>query len=82
MAKSSDEILSDPTTSNWLNSSLRTALTRDPEDAVNDAEFLFNFLEERLKNKNFVEDHLEVIGIGTKKGFAEELKQKIVDEVT
>jgi len=34
------------------------------------------------ENKKFVEDHLEVIGIGTKKGFAEELKQKIVDEVT
>ena len=49
MAKSSDEILSDPTTSNWLNSSLRTALTRDPVDAVNDAEFLFNFLKEQLK---------------------------------
>jgi hypothetical protein len=82
MAKSSGEILSDPTTSNWLHDALRTSLGRDPVKAVNDAEFLFNFLEERLQNKNFVEDHLEVIGIGTKQGFAEELKQKIVDEVT
>ena len=34
------------------------------------------------ENKKFVEDHLEVIAIRTKKGFAQELKQKIVDEVT
>ena len=49
MAKSSDEILSDPTTSKWLHDALITSLDRDPEDAVNDAEFLFNFLKERLK---------------------------------
>ena len=49
MAKSSGEILSDPTTSNWLHDALRTSLDRDPVKAVNDAEFLFNFLKEQLK---------------------------------
>ena len=49
MAKSSGEILSDPTTSIWLHDALRKSLDRDPVDAVNDAEFLFNFLKDRLK---------------------------------
>jgi len=49
--KSSGEILSDPETSNWLHDALRKSLNRDPVDAVNDAEFLLDFLKARLKKK-------------------------------
>jgi hypothetical protein len=43
-----EEILADPTASNWLKNALQTAVERDYVDAVNDAEFLFHWLEERL----------------------------------
>ncbi len=43
-----DEILNDPTTSDWLKSSLRGALVRDPLDVTNDAEILFLVLSVRL----------------------------------
>jgi hypothetical protein len=44
-----EEILTDPTTSDWLKGALRTALERDPVDALNDALVLAATLEERLR---------------------------------
>jgi len=44
----SGEVLSHPTTSNWLHDALRQALKRDPADALYDAEFLLSFLVNRL----------------------------------
>lgn len=44
-----DEILDDPTASDWLKGALRTALERDPVDALNDALVLAATLEERLR---------------------------------
>lgn len=43
-----DDVLSDPTISNWLKSALRSALNRDPLDATNDSEMLFLILSQRL----------------------------------
>jgi hypothetical protein len=43
-----EEILADPTASNWLKDALRTAVERDPVDAANDARFLSEWLEDRL----------------------------------
>jgi len=40
-------VLADPTTSHWLKHSLQQALPRDPVDAVNDAEWLFELLNKR-----------------------------------
>ena len=48
---SSGEILSYPTITDWLHDALRKSLDRDAVDAVNDAEFLLDFLKERLKRK-------------------------------
>ncbi|WNL48383.1 hypothetical protein RKE25_22890 (plasmid) [Dyella sp. BiH032] len=42
-----DNILADPGASNWLKDALRSALTRDPVDAANDASTLKNVLEDR-----------------------------------
>ena len=43
-----DDVLNDPTISNWLKSSLTSALNRDLLDATNDAEMLFFILSRRL----------------------------------
>lgn len=43
-----DEVLNDSTVSNWLKSSLSSALNRDLLDATNDAEMLFFILANRL----------------------------------
>ncbi len=43
-----DEVLNDPTTSDWLKWALRSALNRDILDATNDAEILFMILSARL----------------------------------
>ncbi len=43
-----DEILVDPSASDWLKNALRAALERDPVDAVNDAEMLLKALNEKL----------------------------------
>jgi hypothetical protein len=40
-------VLADPGASNWLKDALRSAITRDPVDAANDASFLKNILEDR-----------------------------------
>jgi len=45
----SKEIFEDPTASAWLRSALRSALERDPVDALNDALALAEVLEERLR---------------------------------
>jgi hypothetical protein len=42
-----DEILNDPSASNWLRDALRKALDRDPVDAANDAEILAAVLAAR-----------------------------------
>ena len=39
-----DKILADPTASFWLKASLRSALSRDPVDAANDADVLARLL--------------------------------------
>ncbi|MDD2859451.1 MAG: hypothetical protein PHT60_14840 [Acidiphilium sp.] len=43
-----ERILEDRSSSYWLTEALRTALLRDPVDAVFDAELLFKALDERL----------------------------------
>ena len=43
-----EEVLNDPTISNWLKSALGSALNRDLLDATNDAEMLFLILSQRL----------------------------------
>jgi hypothetical protein len=43
-----DDVLNDPTISNWLKLALGSALNRDPLDATNDAEILFFILSTRL----------------------------------
>ncbi len=43
-----ENILDDPATSFWLKNALRSALNRDPVDALNDAEVLVVALKERL----------------------------------
>jgi hypothetical protein len=43
------DILQDPSASDWLKAALRTALERDPVDALNDALALAGALEERLR---------------------------------
>ena len=47
-AKIIDDVLNDPTISNWLKSALSSALNRDPLDVTNDAEILFFILSTRL----------------------------------
>jgi hypothetical protein len=44
-----EEILEDPAASDWLKAALRSALERDPVDALNDALLLAATLEERLR---------------------------------
>lgn len=41
-------ILDDPCASFWIKNALRSALVRDPVDALNDAELLVNILQENL----------------------------------
>lgn len=43
-----EQILDDRSTSFWLTEALRSALRRDPVDAVRDAELLFKALDERF----------------------------------
>ena len=45
-----DAVLEDPASSFWLKSSIRTAIERDPVDALNDALLLAALLEGRLRN--------------------------------
>ena len=47
-AKIIDDVLNDPTISNWLKLALSSALNRDALDATNDAEILFFILSTRL----------------------------------
>jgi len=42
-----DEVFVDPAASSWLKTALRSALCRDPVDAVHDSEILARLLEER-----------------------------------
>jgi hypothetical protein len=44
-----EEILSDPAASFWLHNALRSALSRDPVDAANDADVLARLLDRRCK---------------------------------
>ena len=44
-----EEILDDPSASDWLKGALRSALARDPVDALNDALLLAATLEVRLR---------------------------------
>lgn len=44
-----DEILDDPAASFWLKAALRSALSRDPVDATNDADILARLLEQRFR---------------------------------
>jgi hypothetical protein len=44
-----EEILGDRAASDWLKEALRSALERDPVDALNDALVLAGMLEERLR---------------------------------
>ena len=44
-----EEILSDPSASYWLQNALRSALSRDPVDAANDADILARLLDGRCR---------------------------------
>jgi hypothetical protein len=46
---SAADVLSDPTASFWLRTTLRSALLRDPVDAANDCEFLARLLARRCE---------------------------------
>ena len=48
MRKTIDEILADPTASTWLKLAAAEAVDRDPVDAVDDAEWLAEWLRQRL----------------------------------
>jgi hypothetical protein len=47
----SRDILADPKASEWLKAALKSAATRDPIDALNDALVLAATLEERLRRE-------------------------------
>ena len=47
----SQEILADPAASEWLKSALKSAVDRDPVDALNDALVLAATLEDRLRSE-------------------------------
>jgi hypothetical protein len=49
-AHTADDILRDSATSNWLKSALKTALERDPVDALNDSLVLSALLEAHLRD--------------------------------
>jgi len=42
------QVLADPSTSYWLRDALKTALSRDPVDALRDAEMLVGLLRDHL----------------------------------
>lgn len=44
-----DDLLNDPSISDWLKNALRTALNRDPVDSLNDARLLAAALENHLE---------------------------------
>jgi hypothetical protein len=44
-----DEVFADPSASSWLKEALKSALERDPVDALNDALALAGALEARLR---------------------------------
>ena len=44
-----EEVMTDEAASDWLKTALRTALERDPVDALNDALALAAALEQRLR---------------------------------
>jgi len=44
-----EDVLRDPPASFWVKAALRSALTRHPVDAVNDAEFLARILDRRIR---------------------------------
>lgn len=48
-ALTAEDVIADEATSFWLKAALRTALERDPVDALNDAIVLAATLEERLR---------------------------------
>jgi hypothetical protein len=43
-------VLADPAATDWLKAALRTALSRDPVDAANDAEVLAQLLDQRCRD--------------------------------
>ena len=45
-----EEVLNDPAASFWLKAALRSALSRDPVDAANDAEVLARLLDARCRS--------------------------------
>jgi hypothetical protein len=47
----SQEILADPAASEWLKVALKSAIERDPVDALNDALVLAATLEDRLRRE-------------------------------
>jgi hypothetical protein len=44
-----DQVMADPAASSWLKEALKSALDRDPGDALNDALALAGVLEDRLR---------------------------------
>lgn len=54
-AKIIDDVLNDPTISDWLKWALRSALERDPVDVTNDVEILHLILVQRLEALGLVQ---------------------------
>ena len=45
-----EEVLADPAASFWLQTTLHSALARDPVDAANDSEILARLLDQRCRS--------------------------------
>lgn len=45
-----EQVLKDPAASTWLKNALRSAVSRDPVDAANDAEVLYRLLDQRCQS--------------------------------
>jgi len=52
------EVLENPATHFWLRAALKTALTKDPVDALHDAELLYLLLKERWEALREADDFL------------------------
>ena len=49
IAIEANDVLSDPSSSFWLKQAVKESLSRDPVDAINDAEVLVAVLQNRLE---------------------------------
>ena len=85
VTKSIESILEDPSTSNWLKTTLATSVCFNPVDVLNDIDILLgiyaNIDNAERDQKKFIDSRLEVVGVGTEEGFEEKFRQKITDSL-